>query len=134
MRLHRYEDFSLLPLRLVMAAIFLFTGITKAFDLAGTAAFFQSLHIPAAVFFAFLVMILEIVGGVCLLLGLFTRYASAWLGIIIVVAIALLHWKQLLSAPERIQFLLRLVLLGGLVTLVFSGAKRPSLDEHFLID
>ncbi|MAF34273.1 hypothetical protein CMO91_00335 [Candidatus Woesearchaeota archaeon] len=134
MHLHRYEDYAIIPLRLVLAAIFLFAGINKALSLSGTAEMFAGMGIPVPVVFAFIVMILEIVGGLCLLLGLFTRYASLWLTVIMIVAIALVGWKQLLVPVTRMNFFMLLAVLGGLITMILAGAKRPSLDEHFLLD
>ena len=134
MHLHRYEDYAMIPLRLVLAAIFLFAGINKALSLSATAQMFSGMGMPIPMVFAFIVMILEIVGGICLLLGLFTRHASVWLTIIMIVALALVGWKQLLVPATRMNFFMLLTVLGGLITLIFSGAKRPSLDEHFLLD
>lgn len=134
MHLHRYDEYAMLPLRIFISAIFLFTGITKAIHLSQTAQMFADLHIPIPLAFAFLVMIVEIVGGACILFGLFTRHASIALTIVILVAIALVNWRWVMNPEMRVNFFLILVLLGGLVTLIFSGAKRPSLDEHFLLD
>ncbi|MBI4144511.1 DoxX family protein [Candidatus Woesearchaeota archaeon] len=134
MRLYKLGEYSSIPLRLVLAALFLFAGINKALALQGTAEMFKTLAIPAPLVFAFLVMLLEIIGGICFLLGLFTRYAAIWLSIIMIFAIILVHAKQVMVPETRMLFFMAIITLAGLFTLIMAGAKRPSLDEHFLLD
>ena len=68
--------YGALLLRLSLAALFLAHGLLKlfVFTLPGTVKFFASLGYPAAL--AYGVVGLEIVGGLLLLTGLFTRTTS----------------------------------------------------------
>lgn len=78
-------DTALLVLRIGVGAIFLFTGYIKASNLAGTVGFFATLGFSP--FWAYLVTAVELVGGLCVLLGIWTRVAAAFLAITMIVAI-----------------------------------------------
>jgi putative oxidoreductase len=76
-------DAGLLVLRLALAAVFLAHSVylkLAVFTLPGTAAFFESLGLPAIS--AYLVFMAESVGGVMLALGVFTRPTAAVLAIV----------------------------------------------------
>ncbi len=127
--LRTLEEYSNLPLRLGLGSLFLFAGISKAIGMAGTIQMFAGMGFPGAKFFAILVMAAEIVGGAFLVFGLLTRYAAAWLTIVMLVALFVVHIKH----PDLSMFFV-ISAIGGLLSIVFSGAKKPSLDDWFLID
>jgi uncharacterized membrane protein YphA (DoxX/SURF4 family) len=62
-------------LRITLGAIFFMHGWQKfvQFTIPGTQAFFVDVGVPAAEVFAPVVAVLEIAGGVALVIGLFTR-------------------------------------------------------------
>jgi putative oxidoreductase len=72
----RTTPYAALLLRLVLGALFLAHGLLKVFvfTLPGTVKFFESLGYPGAL--AYVVVALEIGGGLMLLSGLFTRAVS----------------------------------------------------------
>lgn len=125
----KLEEFSAVPLRMGLGALFLYTGIAKAIGMAQTIQMFATLGFPAAKFFAVLVMVVEIVGGAFLIAGLLTRYTSAVLAIVLTTALFVVHISQ-----RDITMMMVIALIGALVSLVFSGAQRLSLDNWFLID
>lgn len=69
-------DLAALLLRVVTGGLFLFHGLVKllVFTPAGTAAFFGSLGLPAPV--AYLVIAVEVLGGLMLLAGVWTRWVA----------------------------------------------------------
>jgi len=73
----RTAKYGALLLRLSLGALFLAHGLLKVFvfTLPGTIKFFSSLGYPPAL--AYAVVGLEIVGGLLLLTGLFTRVVAA---------------------------------------------------------
>ncbi|SDP20726.1 Uncharacterized membrane protein YphA, DoxX/SURF4 family [Paenibacillus sp. yr247] len=81
-------------MRVVMGVIFLAHGVVKCqIGLNNVEAWFISLGLPG--FLAYVVATLELVGGALLILGLFTRYVSALLIILMIGAI----FSAKLSAP-----------------------------------
>lgn len=84
-------DLAALLLRLLNGALFLFHGGFKltVFGLAGTAGFFASLGLPGPL--AYAVIALEIVGGIALILGTWTRLFAALLAADLLGAIFTVH-------------------------------------------
>ena len=71
------RDYGVLLLRVSLGAMFLAHGLllkVLTFGFAGTAGFFVSLGLPAAL--AYLTIFAEIVGGLLLILGVQTRWVS----------------------------------------------------------
>ena len=69
--------YGILALRVTTGALFLFHGLMKLFVFtpAGTAGYFESIGLPGAL--GYLTMLVEIAGGVALILGVKTRIVSA---------------------------------------------------------
>ncbi|MGO4495476.1 DoxX family protein [Paenibacillus sp. 2RAB27] len=73
-------------MRVVIGIIFMMHGIDKLqMGLSNVEAWFSSIGIPG--FVAYFVAILELVGGIMLIVGLFTRYVSGLLVIMLMGAI-----------------------------------------------
>lgn len=73
-------------MRVVLGILFLAHGISKfQMTMAGVSGWFQSVGIPG--FLAYIVSPIELVGGILLIIGLFTRYVSILLIIVLLGAI-----------------------------------------------
>lgn len=121
-------EWAPVPLRVSMAALFLYAGIMKFMDLGMMTGFFESAGIPAPGIMAPLVAVLETVGGLLLLLGLLTRASAFVLAVILVVATVVTYDPD----PIKIGMSLQLIaLIGGLLALMLSGPGKWSLDEKF---
>lgn len=83
----------------------------------------------------------EVLGGICIWLGLATRFWAAGLLILTVVAIAGVHWPAEWSSLSELwkgyaitdrgygNFKLPLIFIAMLLPLLFTGAGQLSLDE-----
>jgi len=83
----------------------------------------------------------EVLGGICIWVGLATRFWAAGLLILTVVAIAGVHWPAEWSSLSELwkgyaitdrgygNFKLPLIFIAMLLPLLFTGAGRFSLDE-----
>lgn len=113
------RNWGLLALRVAVGLVFAYHGWLKLGDIAGTAAFFGSQSIPAASFFAYLVGLVELVGGLAVLLGIFTKAAAKLLAINMIVALLIVHTRMPWATAE-----LPLVLLGGCLVLLGCGGGK----------
>jgi putative oxidoreductase len=127
---NRYE-FAALPLRLGLAALFITTGILQLIDTAGTASYLKGLGIPAALVFAIILMVSELVGGIFLLFGLLTRLTAIWMTIV-VLAFGIMAYGVNYQAGMLTDIMRQLAVMGGTVCLMLSGPGRLSLDEKYL--
>lgn len=129
-RLNRFRPAVPLVLRVVLGGLFLWHGIDK-FDTGITMieGMFTSWGVPAPGLAAPLTAVIEIVGGILLIVGLATRAASMLLGLVMVGA--LFYVKKdlgIISSQPMPGAELDLAMLAGLVALVFQGPGRLSLD------
>ena len=84
------KDWASMPLRLGLGIMFILHGAQKVFGLfegvgiEGFSEALANLGLESARFLAYVVGYLELVGGACLILGLFTSVFSILLGILVV--------------------------------------------------
>lgn len=124
------KDYASLPLRIVLGIVFLVHGYLKLTDIQGTANFFSSIGIPLANLFAYFVALLELFGGIMLILGLIVKLTSVLLIITMVVAMLLVHLpKGFLISKGGYEYVL--TILAGLITLTILGAGKFSLQKVF---
>ena len=100
------EPYFWLLVRVAVGATFASTGLGKLEHLDRTIGFFRELGIPAPELQAPFIGGLELVGGICVALGLFTRLAAVPLAGTMLVAIATALWPDvhtpldLLTLPD----------------------------------
>lgn len=128
-------------LRLALATVFAAHGLQKLFGLWGgpslsqTGAFFTSLGLTPGLPLAIFVGVVELVGGALLVAGLFVRWVSIALAIEMAVAAYKVHlpngfflnWNLHPGIGHGVE--MNLVLIGALVSLIFTGAGALSIDE-----
>ena len=128
-------DYGTVVARLCLSAVFLWSGITKLLDPAAGRKEIAELGVPAASFCLALTILLQIVGGLMVLLGFWARPGALALLVFTVAATLLAHRIQGRSGAERrrelVTSLEHLAIVGGLMMIVVYGPGRLSLD-HFL--
>jgi putative oxidoreductase len=130
----KWAEYAPLVLRLAVGFAFMLHGWQKinVMGHAGVTGFFTSLGIPAAGFFAFIVMWLEFLGGIGLILGLATHWFSKLLAIDMAVAIFAVHISNgFLGSTGKPGYELTLLLFAACVSLMITGAGKFSLDAKW---
>ena len=123
--LNKLQPIGLLALRVALGVIFVYHGYPKLMgDTQRTAQFFASIGL--APFLVAVVGIVELFGGVLLLLGLFTRVAAALLAGTMAVAIWKVHLGKGILAVSEYEFAMALG--GAALALATTGAGKASLD------
>jgi putative oxidoreductase len=125
------QPILLLAIRLYWGGFFMLAGWGKFQDISGTSDFFSSINIPLPLFNAYLVSSVELVGGFCLVVGLFSRIVSVPLICTMIVALITTHSEELKNVLHDSQNLMVQVpfiyLFATLIILAF-GAGKLSLD------
>ncbi len=112
----------MLLVRLIVGGIFVYNGWMKVSQMEMTIGFFSKMHIPT--FLTYIVSYGELIGGVFLVLGLWTTFVSSFLSIIMVVAI----YKTFPNGPQ--MFILPLSVLGGLIAIIGCGGGKFAVSFH----
>lgn len=127
----KWGPFALLMLRVVAGAVFATHGYLKlSGGVDGFGGMLGGLGVPLPLFFAWVVTIVELVGGIALILGLLTHLSSKLLGIDMIVATLLVHAKNGLTGPSGAE--LTLSLLAIVIALMVLGAGAWSIDATLM--
>ncbi|MDX8492310.1 DoxX family protein [Mesorhizobium sp. VK22B] len=121
------SSFTILLGRILLAVIFLLSGFGKLTAISGTAAYFGSMGLPVPTVTAVVVGLIELLGGLAILVGFQTRIA-AWVLAIFTIATGLVAHTGWADQMQMIQFLKNLAITGGFILLASSGAGAYSID------
>ena len=118
--------------RIAIAALFLPAGLNKLMAVEGTTGYFASLGLPAVAVLVWVVIAIEVLGGIALILGYQTRIVAIGLAIFTVLASIAGHafWAAPVDAVfiAQLLFFKNIAVTGGLLILASSGAGSISID------
>ena len=120
-----------LPLaaRVLLAAIFIASGVGKLSAPAATQGYIASVGAPLPLLAYAIAVVVEVVGGALLLVGYRTRATAVVLAIFTLAAAALFH-NNFADQMQMINFMKNLAITGGLLQVVAFGAGRFSIDNR----
>lgn len=114
--------------RVLMSLIFIIAGWGKLTGYAGTQGYFESLGLPAPALVTPLVILIELGGGLALLLGVKVRWVAAVLALFSI-ASALVAHTNFADPGQMNNFMKNLAMAGGFLLFVKYGAGAPSVDQ-----
>jgi putative oxidoreductase len=121
-----------LPVRLIVGVIMAMHGYQKFFGspngVGDVVTAFTNWGIVMPDLMAPLVSFVELVGGICIVLGLFTRYWATMLAVVMVVAIAVVKMKTFRNWTFGSSEL-ELSLMAGCLALLLAGPGVASLEK-----
>src|SRR6476661_4097808 len=123
----RANDLALLLGRLLMAALFLPSGITKLLGFSGFAASLATKGLPYPEVWAAAAIAIEVLGPIALALGFFPRLTALFLIAFVVMATGTTHryWEFAEAAARRAQevnFYKNVGIVAGLLFYFVSGS------------
>jgi putative oxidoreductase len=125
----RFQPAVPLLLRLVLGAIFIAHGFQKVSgDMHEFTRTVGHLGFPMPLLFAWAAAFSEFLGGICVLAGLFARWAALAIAIVMVVAVTQVHLHEGLIHGYEYP----LALLAIAIAIVLTGAGPVSLDKNVL--
>ena len=130
--MNKYESILNLLGRIAIAALFLPAGLNKLMGMEGVTGYFSSLGLPVVAVLVWVVIAIEVLGGVALILGYKTRLVAIGLAIFTVLASIVGHafWAAPVDAVfiAQLLFFKNMAVTGGLLILASSGAGSISID------
>ncbi|MGH7267259.1 MAG: DoxX family protein [Candidatus Rokuibacteriota bacterium] len=137
-----YPSWSTLVIRVVLGVIFFAHGAQKVFGwfggngLRNTVKYFTSTGLPPLI--AYLVCFFELLGGIGLILGLLTRLAALAVIVVMIGAIAKVHWQHgfflnwSLTPGKGHGYEANLAFVAMALACLIAGGGVLSLDRLFL--
>ena len=128
-RAARRTQIALTLLRVVVGVVFFMHGYQKFFimGIPGVTGFFTHVGAPLPGISAYVMATLELVGGIALVLGLFTRIVAIPLMLDVLGAIILVHAKNGFFVPMGVEFVT--TLLTATLVLALAGGGAASIDR-----
>ena len=120
------SGWGLTVLRIAMGVIFATHGYSKfATGLGKTSAYFAKVSIPLPELMGPVIAVLELIGGILLVLG----WATRWLGLLFAIEMLVATlWVQMPAKGWNGSELERM-LLASAITLFFAGAGKLAIDQ-----
>ncbi len=107
--------------RILLSAIFVTAGINKVSGYVQTQAYMESHGLPGTLLP--LVIGLEVIGGLAVLLGVFSRYAGLALAAFCLAAAAVFH-SNFADQAQMTNFMKNVCMAGGFLLLFANGSGR----------
>ena len=113
--------------RVLIAAMFVMSGMGKIFAYQGTQGYMESVGVPGSLLP--LVIIVELLGGLAIIVGWQTRLVALALAGFCLISAVLFH-NNFGDQTQMIMFLKNVSIAGGFLFLVANGAGAYSLDNR----
>jgi putative oxidoreductase len=127
------KKYAPLAARILLAQVFIISGIGKIARFAGTAALMAGVGFPAANVLLALVIALEVGGGVLLIVGWHTRWVAVAFGGFTLLATMVFHafWNsdQASVLSQLNNFMKNFAIIGGMLYVMAYGAGPFSVDR-----
>ena len=111
--------------RLLIALLFIVSGVNKLFDLAGTQAMLSSVGLPAE--FALATGLFELIAGLALVFGFLTRFFAVVLAVFCLLTAFFFH-NNFVDPTQAAMLLKNVAIAGGLLCLCALDTVRWSYD------
>lgn len=119
--------------RILIAFIFVFAGYGKITGFEGTAAYIASKGMPLPQLAAIGAILIEVGGGLMLILGWKARWAAAAMFVFTLLTALIFHnfWAAAADQAQNqmIHFMKNISMMGGLLYVIVHGSGPVSLDK-----
>jgi putative oxidoreductase len=121
------QNIALLIGRVLLSIIFILAGVQKITGYAGTVGYMESMGVPGILLPA--VIVVEVLGGLAVLIGFQTRIAAILVGGFTIVAALLFHFQPS-DQIQMIMFMKNLAIAGGFLALFVAGPGKFAVDSR----
>ncbi|MEB4674134.1 DoxX family protein [Enterobacteriaceae bacterium G50] len=132
--LDKYKDGFLLVARILLAILFVLFGWQKMMGFEGTVGYMTSVGAPLPQLSAIIAVIVELVFGLLIVAGYFTRPLALLLAVYTVATAIIGHPYWNMTGMDQYMamtnFFKNVSICGGFLLLAFTGPGRYSLDRR----
>lgn len=122
----KVAEYSPMVARILLASLFLVSGVNMALNFGGTVGYFAAVGIPMAAVVLVLVLIIKIGGGLMLATGVHAREAAWALIVFTALTIVIAH----LGEGQMVQAFKNLSIIGGLLLVTAHGAGNHNCKKY----
>jgi len=123
--MNTFSPWLMLVGRLLISFMFIMSGLQKVGNIEGTAGYIASVGLPG--FLVYPTILVEVLGGLAVLVGYQTRIAALLLAGFSILAAVFFHFQPD-NQMQMISFMKNITIAGGFLFLVAQGAGRFSVD------
>jgi putative oxidoreductase len=116
----RLSSAGMLVARILLSSIFLISGVKKVFAFSATQGYMAQYGMKMTGLFLVLAILLEVGGGLSVLLGYFPRLGALALFLFLVPTTVVFH-RDFANPAQVIQFEKNVAIMGGLLALLSAG-------------
>jgi putative oxidoreductase len=130
----RQYDWAALVGRILLGVIFITSGFSKIGGFEGTAGYIASKGLPMQQVLAALAILIELGGGILLVLGWKARWAALAIAVFTLLSAFLFHdywtYPEAQRMEQYINFWKNLAIAGGMLMVFAFGPGRYSVDRR----
>jgi len=127
------QDAVMLVARILLALMFVIAGFGKIGGFEGTAGYIASKGLPLPQLGAAIAIVVELAGGIMLVVGWKARWAALAIAVFTAVATVIFHnfWAMTGAdaGMQRLMFMKNVSVIGGLLAVYAFGPGRLSIDR-----
>jgi len=131
--MQKLERFAPIVGRILLSLIFVISGLGKIGGWKQTAGYMASKGMPIVPLFLVGAIVIEIVGGLSVLLGIKARIGAAALFVFLIPTTLIFHnfwaYEGMVHQTQMIMFMKNLAIMGGLILVIGFGAGSLSIDS-----
>jgi len=113
--------------RVMLALVFIISGAVKLADIAGTGTYMESVGLPSSL--ALPVALFEVVGGLMIVLGVFTRLTALVFAAFCLLTALLFH-RETADPIQAAMAFKNIAIAGGFLCLLAYDQKSWSFDSY----
>ncbi len=129
----RAQDAVMLVARILLALMFVIAGFGKIGGFEGTAGYIASKGLPLPQLGAAIAIVVELAGGIMLIVGWKARWAALAIAVFTAVATVIFHNYWAMTGADagmqRLMFMKNVSVIGGLLAVYAFGPGRLSIDR-----
>ncbi len=132
----KLQDTTVLVGRILLGLLFVLSGFSKIVGFDGTVGYIAAKNLPMPTIVAALTILVELGGGLALVVGFFTRQSALILAVFTLLAAFLFHnfWAADAASQmmQQINFMKNLSIAGGMLVLAAFGPGSIGVDARRL--
>ena len=125
-KMDKFDVYTMPVGRVLIALIFIMSGMNKIFDYEATAGWMDSMGVPSSLLPG--VIALEVLGGLAIIVGWQTRWVALALAGFTILSAVIFH-NDFSNQNEVGNFMKNIAISGGFLFLFATGGGRWSLDN-----